>query len=180
MRTRAKDGIVLSVDKLNLSTSHHAALSPVPKSYRDALLDANWYAAMQDEYKALLDNNTWSLVSRPPGANLVSGKWVFKHKFNSDGSLTRYKARWVVRGYSQQPGIDYGETFSPVVKPATIRVVLSIAASHSWPIQQLDVKNALLHGTLDETVFCAQPSGFVDSSCPYRVCKLRKSLYGLK
>jgi hypothetical protein len=86
----------------------------------------------------------------------------------------------VVRGFTQQHGVDYAETFSPVVKPATIRLVLSIATMHSWPIHQLDVKNAFLHGHLDETVYCEQPSGFVDSSCPSHVCHLKKSLYGLK
>ncbi|WVZ53780.1 hypothetical protein U9M48_004676, partial [Paspalum notatum var. saurae] len=130
---------------------------------------------MIDEYQALLDNDTWRLVPRPPGANVVTGKWIFKHKFHSDGTLARHKARWVVRGFSQQPGVDYDETFSPVVKPATIRVVLSIAAARTWPIHQLDVKNALLHGHLEETVYCQQPSGFVDQSAPDH-----KSLYGLK
>ncbi|KAK1631345.1 hypothetical protein QYE76_005660 [Lolium multiflorum] len=85
------------------------------------------------------------------GVNVVTGKWIFRHKFNPDGSLARYKARWVVRGFTQQHGVDYTETFSPVVKPATICVVLSLAASQSWPIHQLDVKNAFLHGHLHET-----------------------------
>jgi hypothetical protein len=135
---------------------------------------------MQDEFDALVTNGTWSLVPRPARANVVSGKWIFKHKFHSDGSLARYKARWVVRGFSQQPGIDFDETFSPVVKPATIRIVLSIAVSRSWPIHQLDVKNAFLHGNLDEEVYCQQPPGFVDTRCPDYVCRLHKSLYGLK
>lgn len=91
-----------------------------------------------------MTNNTWSLVPKPAGANVVSGKWIFRHKLHSDGSLARYKARWVVRGCSQQEGIDYGETFSPVIKPGTIRSVLSIATSFSWPIHQLDVKNVFL------------------------------------
>jgi len=135
---------------------------------------------MVDEYKALVDNGTWRLIPRPPRANIVSGKWIFKHKYHSDGSLARHKARWVVRGFSQQYGIDYEETFSPVVKPATIRVVLSIAASRAWPIHQLDVKNAFLHGHLNETVYCQQPPGFVDPAAPDHVCLLQKSLYGLK
>jgi len=95
------------------------------------------------------------LVPWPPGANVVTAKWIFKHKYHSDGSLARHKARWVVRGFSQQHGIDYDETFSPVVKPGTIRTVLSIAASHHWPIHQLDVKNAFLHGHLDESLLPA-------------------------
>jgi hypothetical protein len=134
----------------------------------------------QEEFHALVHNGTWTLVPRPVGANVVTSKWVFKHKFHSDGSLARHKARWVVRGYSQRPGVDYGETFSPVVKPATIRSVLSITVSRSWPIHQLDVKNAFLHGHLEETVYCQQPPGFVDPRAPESVCLLQKSLYGLK
>ena len=89
---------------------------------------------MQAEFDALQANGTWDLVPRPHGVNLVTGKWVFRRKFLADGSLDRYKARWVLRGFTQRPGIDYDETFSPVVKPATIRVVLSIATSRRWPI----------------------------------------------
>jgi hypothetical protein len=135
---------------------------------------------MEEEHRALLQNNTWDLVPCPPRANVVDGKWIFKHKFQSDGSLERYKARWVLRGFTQRPGIDFDETFSPVVKPATVRTVLSLALSRSWPIHQLDVKNAFLHGTLAETVYCKQPSGFEDSAHPDFVCLLKKSLYGLK
>ena len=111
-------------------------------------------------------------------SSLVNG--FFRQKFHSDGTLSRYKARWVCRGYSQQHGIDYDETFSPVVKPSTIRIVLSIAVSSTWSIHQLDVKNAFLNGSLKETVYCQQPQGFVDSSSPNHVCLLKKSLYGLK
>ena len=89
---------------------------------------------MKEEYDALMQNNTWSLVSRPAGTNVVTGKWIFRHKFHSDGSLARYKARWVLRGFTQRAGVDYDETFSPVVKPATIRVVLSLAVSADWAI----------------------------------------------
>jgi hypothetical protein len=107
---------------------------------------------MDEEHQALMDNKTCSLVPRPPQSNVVSGKWIFRHKFHSDGTLARYKALWVLRGFSQRPGLDYDETFSPVVKPATIRLVLQIAVSSSWPIRQLDVKNAFLNGYLDEVV----------------------------
>ena len=178
MCTRAKSGFRQPVDRLNLHAT--PTTSPLPTSYKAALLDPNWAAAMQDEFNALLQNQTWTLVPRPSGANVVSGKWVFRHKFHSDGSLSRYKARWVCRGYSQQHGIDFDETFSPVVKPSTIRTVLSIAISSSWPIHQLDVKNAFLNGSLQETVYCQQPLGFIDSSKPNHVCLLQKSLYGLK
>lgn len=135
---------------------------------------------MEEEHGALMKNNTWDLVPRPPQANVVSGKWMFKHKLRPDGSLDRYKARWVLRGFTQRPSVDFDETFSPVVKPATVRTVLSLALSRQWPIHQLDVKNAFLHGTLSETVYCSQPSGFEDPAQPDLVCRLNKSLYGLK
>jgi hypothetical protein len=157
-----------------------SALSPIPRSYRVALADPHWRAAMEQEYAALVGNNTWDLVPRPPHYNVVTGKWIFKHKFNADGSLERYKARWVLRGFTQRPGIDFSETFSPVVKPATVRTVLSLALSRGWPIHQLDVNNAFLHGTLSETVICTQPTGFEDSTHPDYVCRLNRSLYGLK
>uniref|UniRef100_A0A8R7U1Q0 Reverse transcriptase Ty1/copia-type domain-containing protein n=1 Tax=Triticum urartu TaxID=4572 RepID=A0A8R7U1Q0_TRIUA len=145
-------------------------ISPIPANYN----------AMLEEYNALVHNKTWSLVSCPAGVNLVFGKWIFRHKLHPDGSLTRYKAHWVFRGFTQQPGVDYGETFSLVVKPATIRVILSIAVSSNWAINQLDIKNAFLHGTLDEVVYSQQPAGFVDNTYLTAVCKLHKAIYGLK
>jgi len=174
MTTRAKDGFRVP------SLFHAAPLSPVPKTFRGALADPNWRAAMEEEHAALLQNQTWDLVPRPRHANIVTGKWIFKHKFLADGSLERYKARWVLRGFTRRPGVDFAETFSPVVKPATVRTVLSLALSRKWPVHQLDVKNAFLHGTLTETVFAAQPSGFEDPAHPDFVCRLNKSLYGLK
>jgi hypothetical protein len=180
MVTRGKTGYFMPKQHFGLTVASSTAISPIPATYRSALKDPNWYNAMLDEFNALMRNDMWSLVARPAGVNVVIGKWTFHHKFNHDGTLSRYKARWVVRGFTQQHGVDYDETFSPVVKPATIRLVLSIASMHSWPIHQLDVKNAFLHGHLRETIYCDQPSGFLDSSHPAHVCRLQKSLYGLK
>jgi hypothetical protein len=111
---------------------------------------------------------------------VVTGKWVFRHKFLPDGALDCYKAQWVLRGFTQHHGVDYGETFSPVIKPATIQMVLSVALSHDWSMHQMDVNNVFLHDTLTYTVCCEQPSGFLDLSHPDYVCHLNKSLYGLK
>jgi hypothetical protein len=177
MYTRGKRGLSKPVERLNLIAD---VLSPIPKSYRSALKDPHWNSAMVDEFTVLQNNKTWDLVARPPGANIVTGKWIFHHKLKPDGSLDRYKARWVLRGFTQRAGVDYGETFSPVVKPATARTVLSIVVAQHWPVHQLDINNPFLHGTLSETVYCAQPSGFIDVSKPDHVCRLNKSLYGLK
>ena len=166
--------------RLFLAYTPSTTISPIPPTYKSALKDPNWRQAMLDEYTALMNNSTWSLVPKPAGVNVVTGKWIYRHKFNVDGSLARYKARWVLRGFTQREGVDYDEMFSPVVKPATIRVVLSIATFHSWPIHQMDVKNAFLHGDLNELVYCSQPVGFVDTTRLDHVCRLNKSLYGLK
>jgi histone deacetylase 1/2 len=150
------------------ATEGEPRLSPIPTSVHEALADPNWRRAMEEEYGALLANQTWDLVPRQSGCNVVTGKWIWTIKRRVDGTLERYKARWVLRGFTQRPGVNYDETFSPVVKPATVRTVLSLALSlsRSWPVHQLDVKNAFLHGTLTETVYCSQPARFVDSSCP--------------
>jgi hypothetical protein len=162
------------------ATTGDSQVSPVPSSVRTALLDPHWRRAMEEEYAALVANQTWDLVPRPPGTNVVTGKWIWTHKRQADGTLERYKARWVLRGFTQRPGVDYDETFSPVVKPTTVRTVLSLALARSWPVHQLDVKNAFPHGALTETVYCCQLAGFVDSSRHDMVCRLNRSLYGLK
>ena len=135
---------------------------------------------MQEEFDALIENNTWDLVPRPPNANIIQSLWVFRVKTKYDGSFEHYKARLVGDGKSQRDGIDCDDTFSPVVKPASIRIVLSIALSRSCSIHQLDVKNAFLHGHLTETVYMHQPLGFRDPARLDHVSLLRKSLYGLK
>nr|GEY06511.1 ribonuclease H-like domain-containing protein [Tanacetum cinerariifolium] len=117
---------------------------------------------MYNEYNALVKNGTWLLVPRPACVNIVRSMWLFKHKFHVDGTLSRYKARLVANGSSQQLGVDFDKTFSMVVKPATIRMVLSHVVSRKWPTHQLDVKNAFLIGDLSETVYMHQPPGFVD------------------
>lgn len=119
-------------------------------------------------------------MSRPANVNIIQSMWLFWHKYNAHGSLSRYKAHLVVNGRSKQHGIDYDETFSPVFKPATIRTVLSLVVSRHWPIHQLDVKNAFLHGHLLEIVYMHQPPRFVDPNRPDYVCYLHLSLYGLK
>ncbi|KAJ9560502.1 LOW QUALITY PROTEIN: hypothetical protein OSB04_005662 [Centaurea solstitialis] len=179
MITLSQHGILKPNPKYACITTS-PSISPLPTSHVDALRDPNWHKAMIDEYDALIKNDTWELVPRPLDVNVIRSMWIFTHKFQSNGALERHKARLVCNGRSQQVGIDCMETFSPVVKPATIRMVLSIAVSKKWEIHQLDVKNAFLHGTLQETVYIHQPPGFRDESFPNHVCRLKWSLYGLK
>nr|GEU68003.1 NBS-containing resistance-like protein [Tanacetum cinerariifolium] len=137
---------------------------------------------MYDEYNALIKNSTWILVSRPPNVNVVLSMWLFRHKYHVDGSLSRYKDRLVANGSSQQFGVDCGDTFSPVIKLATIRTILSVALSRNWPIHQLDVKNAFLNGKLSKTVYMYQPSEskLGANGDPYNrfvsICKITESL----
>ncbi|KAK0597790.1 hypothetical protein LWI29_028612 [Acer saccharum] len=135
---------------------------------------------MSEEFDALIRNDTWDLVPSHPSQNTVGCKWVFRIKRSRDGSISKYKARLVAKGFHQRPGVDYTDTFSPVVKTTTIRVLLSIAVSRGWSLRQLDVNNAFLQGHLDESVFMAQPPGFVDPAVPLHVCHLKKAIYGLK
>ncbi|GJT14985.1 ribonuclease H-like domain-containing protein [Tanacetum coccineum] len=159
---------------------HITTTSLLSRSHVHALRDPNWKEAMLNEYNALITNGTWVLVPHPAIVNAVCCMWLFRHKFHADGSLSRYKARLIANGHSQQQVIDYDETFSPVVKPTTIHVVLSLAVLRAWPIHQLDVKNAFLNGYLSETVYMHQPPGFNDPAHPDYVCHLQRSLYGLK
>ena len=135
---------------------------------------------MDEEVQALQQNGTWILVPRPVNTNIVGFKWVFRTKYFPDGSVERLKARLVAKGYTQVPGLDYTDTFSPVVKATTVRVVLSLAVTNKWPLRQLDVKNAFLNGTLTEHVYMEQPPGYIDPRFPTHVCLLKKALYGLK
>jgi hypothetical protein len=136
---------------------------------------------MELEMKALHQNGTWELVPLPPSKKTVGCKWVYTAKFNPDGSVERLKASLVAKGYTQTYGIDYDETFSPVAKISSVRILISLAANLNWPLFQLDVKNDFLHGDLHEEVYMEQPPGFVAQG-EYRgcVCKLKKTLYGLK
>ena len=133
---------------------------------------------MQAEYEALQSNNTWRVVDLPQGKTAIGCKWVFKIKRKADGSIERYKARLVAKGYTQQEGIDYLDTFSPVAKITTVRVLLSLAAINKWHLHQLDVNNAFLHGDLEEEVYMTMPQGYEQAN--NKVCRLLKSLYGLK
>ncbi|PKU74342.1 Retrovirus-related Pol polyprotein from transposon TNT 1-94 [Dendrobium catenatum] len=135
---------------------------------------------MCQEIFALQKQGTWSLVLPPPNASILRCKWTFRTKLHADGSVARYKARLVAQVNHQEYGINYTETFSPIAKLPTIRILLTIALHHNWSVQQLDVENAFLHGNLNETVYMLQPKGFEDQTKPNHVCRLHKAIYGLK
>ena len=171
----------MSYDKL--SNNHrsfltHLSTITIPKTANEALDSKEWREAMKVEMDALEKNETWDLVELPKEKKLVGCKWVFTVKYKADGTLERYKARLVAKGYTQTYGIDYLETFSPVAKMNTVRILLSLAANYGWSLQQFDVKNAFLHGTLEEEIYMEVPPGFNFEKG--KVCKLRKALYGLK
>ncbi|KAH0673130.1 hypothetical protein KY284_024217 [Solanum tuberosum] len=182
MTTRAQTN---SLKPKALTISRHpilvsSSLISEPKTYKQVASSPDWLCAMKAEYQALIRNRTWTLSPCPPNANVVGCKWVYPIKRQTDGSIERYKARLVAKGLQQAEGVDFHDTFSPVVKPSTIKLVLSHAVSKGWCLKQLDVNNAFLNSDLSEVVYMSQPPGFTDKSHPHFVCRLSKALYGLK
>ncbi|KAK2353155.1 putative mitochondrial protein [Trifolium repens] len=178
-----KYACVLNYDRLSTSyVSFVSALDyvSIPKSTGEAMTDPNWRQAMVEEMAALHSNNTWDIVSLPPHKTTVGCRWVYTVKVGPDGQIDRFKARLVAKGYTQIFGLDYGDTFSPVAKISYVRLFLAMAAIHHWPLHQLDIKNAFLHGELEEEVYMDQPLGFTIPGNSKLVCRLRRSLYGLK
>jgi len=178
MVTRSKAGI--SKPNKRYAMLAHKVSHPMPKTVTEALKDEKWTAAMVEEMGNCSETKTWSLVPFTLDMNVLGSKWVFRVKLLADGSLDKYKARLVAQGFNQEEGIDYLETYSLVVRSATVRAVLHLATIMNWELKQMDVKNAFLHGDLTETVYMKQPAGFVNKALPNHVCLLHKSLYGLK
>ena len=135
---------------------------------------------MDLEFEALTQRETWVLVPRPPHTNIVTCRWIFNLKYNQNGTINRHKARLVARGFSQTYGVDYKETFSPVVRLNSVHILLSLAVNQGWSLHQLDVSNAFLYGELTEQVFMEQPPGYVHSGGTDKVCHLCRAIYGLK
>jgi len=151
-----------------------------PIHFVDAIKDKKWIEAMDEEINAVERNMTWDLVELPKGKEVIGVKWVYKTKNNAEGKIERHKARLVVKGYKQQYGRDYEETFAPVARMETVRAVLSIAAQNKWKVYQMDVKSAFLNGVLKEEVYVEQPLGYEKKGEEHKVCRLKKALYGLK
>ncbi|KAK1608728.1 hypothetical protein QYE76_032401 [Lolium multiflorum] len=163
-------------------SNHHAYISLVePKKVFEALEDSDWLEAMHEELNNFKRNKVWTLVEKPKECrNVIGTKWIFKNKQDEFGNVVRNKARLVAQGFSQVEGIDFGETYAPVARLESIRILLAYASHHNFKLQQMDVKSAFLNGPLHEEVYVKQPRGFEDLNFPNHVYKLDKALYGLK
>ncbi|KAL4319632.1 hypothetical protein GQ457_18G010610 [Hibiscus cannabinus] len=154
-----------------------------PKTYEEAIrsIDSSfWISAINDELESIKSNHTWELVDLPRGFRTISNKWVFRKKLRPDGSIQKYKAKLVVKGFTQKFGIDFYDTYSPVTKISTIRALFTLASIHKMHVHQMDVKTAFLNGELDEEIYMEQPLGFEAPGMEGKVYRLKKSLYGLK
>jgi hypothetical protein len=169
---------VLSAFEPTMPMHCYMVHSSDPQVYSDDVGNSLWEATMQEECDSLLKNQTWDLVPLPPGKKLVRCKWVYRTKRATNGQVSRYKARLVAKGFQQIHGIDYDETFAPVAKMESIRLVLPIATVKGWEVHQMNVKNVFLHGDLSKEIYMEKPQGFIQNSS--LVCKLKKSFYGLK
>lgn len=151
-----------------------------PHALEEAINDVKWIEAMREELRMIEKNKTWQVVERPSNKNVISVKWIFRLKTNASGEAIKHKARLVARGFTQEYGVDYLETFAPVSRYDTIRTLMAIAAQHKWKLFQMDVKSAFLNGDLEEEIYVEQPPGFIKEGEERKVFKLYKTLYGLK
>jgi hypothetical protein len=171
---------------IDLAVQHSAyCVSQIeePDSMKEALsskYSKEWKAAADLEYESLIENETWDLVELPEGRTPIGSKWVFKVKYDSEGGVERFKGRLVAKGFAQKYGVDYQDTYAPVVRFSTIRTLLAFAIQHNMTIHQMDVVTAFLNGSLEEEIYMDQPEGYVQLGQEHLVCRLKKSLYGLK
>ncbi|GJX95560.1 retrovirus-related pol polyprotein from transposon TNT 1-94 [Tanacetum coccineum] len=151
-----------------------------PKSIKEAIKDERLTMAMQEELKQFITNDVWNLVPPPDNQTIIGTKRVFKNKLDENGVVSRYKSRLVAQGYNQQEGIYFDETYAPVARLESIRILLAYACAHDFKLFQMDVKSAFLNRFINEEVYVAQPPSFIDFKKPNHVFKLNKALYGLK
>ena len=154
-----------------------------PVSFSQAIKSVDfikWIDAMKDEMKSMDQNKVWDLVELPKGYKKVGSKWVFKTKRDSKSNIKRFKARLVAKGFTQKEGIDYQETFSPVSKKNSLRIILALVTHYGLELHQMDVKITFLNGILEEDVYMDQPESFSIKGKEHLACKLKKSIYGLK
>jgi hypothetical protein len=150
-----------------------------PSSFEEAYKLQVWKDAMLEEYRSIIKNNVWDIVSRPKDKSMVSSKWIYKIKHAADGSVEKFKERFVDRGFTQKEGIDYEETFSPVSRYTSIQTIISLAFIVGWKLHQMDVKTTFLNGKIEHEVSVEKPDGFLLHNKGTHVCKLRKALYGV-
>ena len=158
-------------------------LADDPLTFKNAMARPDgkkWLDAAKSELEALARNGTFELVELPNGSTAIGSKWVWKTKVDDQNRIVRYKARLVAQGFRQRPGIDFNETFSPVAKLSSIRMLIALSSINRWHFHSMDVDNAYLNGELDEPVYMKQPEGFIEKGKETLVWKLRKGLYGLK
>ena len=151
-----------------------------PKKVDEALQDTDWVNSMHEELHQFVQNDVWELVPRPKGVNVIRTKWIFKNKSDEHSIVIRNKSRLVAQGYTQVEGVDFDETFAPVARLESIRILLAITSHLNFKLYQMDIKSAFLNGMLQEEVYVEQPKGFVDPHRPDDVYKLKRALYGLK
>ncbi|GAA0164926.1 transmembrane signal receptor [Lithospermum erythrorhizon] len=150
-----------------------------PCSFKQAKESQDWVQAMNNELEALENNETWEVVDLPEGHKPIGCRWAYKIKCKQDGSIDKYKARLLAKGYNQIEDVNYFDSFTPVVKVVIVRILLAIVAAQQWNLHQMDINNAFLHGYLDEDIYMVPPEGYQKASLR-KVCKLKRSLYGLK
>ncbi|KAL4580545.1 hypothetical protein LXL04_016743 [Taraxacum kok-saghyz] len=179
---RSIDGVEPNAEEdfsQNIDPTSSSQSAVEPQSYKEAASNPEWIKAMNLELEALYRNNTWEITDLPKGRKPIGCRWIYKIKYKSNGEIERYKARLVAKGYNQREGIDYEETFSPVAKIVTVRIVITLAVNKKWNLYQFDINNAFLYGNLEEDVYMTLPQGY-HTEGDTRVCKLLRSLYGLK
>ncbi|GJT81787.1 retrovirus-related pol polyprotein from transposon TNT 1-94 [Tanacetum coccineum] len=164
----------------NQSNFYYFISTIEPKNVNEALEDESWIVAMQEELNQFTANDVWELVPQPKNMTIIRTKWVFRNKLDKNGIVSRNKARLVAQGYNEQEGINYDETYAPVTRLESIRILLAYACTLDFKLFQMDVKSAFLNGFINEEVYVAQPPGFIDFEKPNHVYKLKKALYGLK
>jgi hypothetical protein len=177
---RVVDNLLYDDNKLVVDDNLLLAVDEEPTTYGEAAERQEWKRAMAEELKSITDNKTWTLTDTPLGKKPIGLKWVFKLKRDTDGNITRHKARLMAKGYVQCTGIDFDEVFAPVARLESVRFILAIATHYRWMVHHLDMKSAFLNGDLVEEVYVKQPLGFIVRGKEGKVYKLHKALYGLR
>jgi hypothetical protein len=177
-------GTMRQVKRPNPFSSYTALMCDLleeePTCFEEAIERKGWADTMTNEYQSIMKNEVWEIVFRSKNKDMVSSRWLFKIKHVANGSIEKYKARFVTRGFSQKEGIDYEETFAPMAIYTSIRTIIALAAKMKWKLHKMDVKTSFLNCVIEEEVYIEQPQGFEVEDRKSHVCRLKKTLYGLK